>query len=59
MKFFLGVHHPSDAAKVPRAFVSVHALERRKSGFPVNEWILDSGAFSTIILMKNVPRSIA
>ena len=59
MKFFLGVHHPSDAAKVPRAFVSVHALERRKSGFPVNEWILDSGAFSTIKRHGGYPEPVS
>lgn len=48
MIFFLGIHHPASAAAVPYAFVSVHALRGRKSGFPANEWIMDSGAFSTI-----------
>ena len=42
------MHHPSDAWRVSRAFVSVHALRGRIRGFPVNDWILDSGAFTTI-----------
>jgi hypothetical protein len=49
MRFFLGLHHPSDAGKVERpAFISVNALRNRKGPFPVGDWILDSGAFSTI-----------
>lgn len=43
------MHHPSDAAKIDRAMVSVNALRGRKSDFPVNEWLLDSGAFSEIM----------
>lgn len=48
MMFFTGMHHPHNAGKVPAAFVSVHALERRRSGFPVRRWVLDSGAFTTL-----------
>lgn len=46
--FFPGVHHPHNAAKVRRAFISDNALRRRKGPFPVNQWIKDSGAFSII-----------
>ena len=56
--FFLGVHHPADAAKVKHAFISVHALSRRKSMFPVNEWIMDSGAFSTIAKHGGYPEPV-
>lgn len=48
MKFYVGMHMPSKADKVERAFISVNVIAKRKSGFPVNEWIMDSGAFTTI-----------
>ena len=48
MKFYVGMHMPSKADKLDRAFISVNRLTNRKSGFPVNEWIMDSGAFTTI-----------
>lgn len=46
--FFVGLHHPSDAHHFKRACVSVNRLRGRKSGFPANEWMLDSGAFTQI-----------
>jgi hypothetical protein len=49
MMFLTGMHRPSDAAKVPAAFVSVHAVAKRKSGFPAKRCVLDSGAFTTIM----------
>lgn len=48
MKFYVGIHMPHQANKVQRAFISVNRLSNRKSAFPVNEWIMDSGAFTTI-----------
>ena len=48
MKFYVGMHMPSKADKIDRAFISVNVLAKRKSGFPVNDWIMDSGAFTTI-----------
>ena len=48
MKFYVGMHILSKADKLERAFISVNRLANRKSGFPVNEWIMDSGAFTTI-----------
>lgn len=59
MIFFTGMHHPSDAAKVAAAFVSVHALEKRRSGFPVRRWIMDSGAFTTILKHGGYPHPVA
>ena len=47
-RFFVGVHHPSKADRVPLAMVSANALRRRRSHFPAGEWLMDSGAFTTI-----------
>lgn len=58
MLFFTGMHHPHQAHHVPRAFISAHALKRRRSGFPVNEWVLDSGAFRTIELHGGYPEPV-
>jgi len=49
MKFYLGLHHPGDAKNVDRAFVSANAVANRKSVIEAKrEWILDSGAFTTL-----------
>ena len=49
MRFFTGLHQPSDAKHFDAAFVSVNRLRKRKSGFDVGDWIMDSGAFTTIL----------
>jgi hypothetical protein len=49
MDFYTGMHQPCDAHRVPRAFVSRNRLRGRKSSFPVNEWIMDSAAFTQIL----------
>lgn len=48
--FFVGMHHPNDAGRVPLACVSANALRSRKSRFsaPVGGWMLDSGAFTIL-----------
>jgi hypothetical protein len=48
MRFFTGLHQPSDARHFDAAFISVNRLRSRKSGFVVNDWIMDSGAFTEI-----------
>lgn len=48
MRFFTGLHQPSDAQHFDAAFVSVNRLRKRKSGFKVGAWIMDSGAFTEI-----------
>ena len=50
--FYPGIHIPSKAGELERCMVSVNVLEKRKSDFPVNEWILDSGAFTRVALGK-------
>lgn len=49
MDFYTGLHQPSDAQHFGFAFVSVNRLWKRKSGFAVNRWIMDSGAFTQIL----------
>lgn len=48
MRFFTGLHQPSDAKHFDAAFISVNRLRGRKSGFQVGDWIMDSGAFTEI-----------
>jgi hypothetical protein len=48
MRFFTGLHHPSDAQHFERCFISINAIKNRKSGFKVRRWILDSAGFSAI-----------
>jgi len=47
MRFFVGLHQPSDARHFDAAFVSVNRLRQRRS-FVVRDWIMDSGAFTEI-----------
>lgn len=56
MLFFTGMHQPTDAGKVERAFVSVHRLEGRKGPFAVGEWIMDCGSFTTILKHGGFPQ---
>src|SRR5271165_2481392 len=47
-KFFVGLHHPSDAWPFLRSMISVNAIRDLKGPFKVNDWIMDSGAFTEI-----------
>jgi hypothetical protein len=49
MKFFTGLHQPSDAQHFDAAFISVNRLINRKGPFAVGDWIMDSGAFSHML----------
>jgi len=49
MRFFTGLHQPSDAQHFDAAFVSVNRLINRKGPFKVGDWIMDSGAFSHML----------
>ena len=57
MRFFVGLHQPSDAHRVESAFISVHRIAKRKASFKVGDWIMDSGAFSTILKHKGYPNA--
>lgn len=49
MRFFVGVHHLTAAQHFDATFVSVNTLRSRKSDFKVNDWIMDSGAFTEVV----------
>jgi len=48
VRFFVGLHQPSDARHFNAVFVSVNRIRNRKSAFVVGDWIMDSGAFTEI-----------
>jgi hypothetical protein len=58
MIFFTGMHHPHDAARVPAAFISVNAISRRQSSFPVRRMVLDCAGFVTIKLHGGYPAPV-
>ena len=47
-QFFIGLHHPSDAWPFLRSMISVNVIRDRKGPFKVNDWIMDSGAFTEL-----------
>ena len=55
MRFFVGLHQPSDAQHFDAAFVSINRIRNRKSGFQVGDWIMDSGAFTQILTHGGYP----
>lgn len=50
MKFFVGLHQPSDAKRLDRVFISANRLATRRKPLGAREWIMDSGAFTTLAL---------
>ncbi len=59
MRFFCGLHQPSDARHFDAAFVSVNRLRDRKGPFVVADWIMDSGAFTEISTHGRYRHSVA
>lgn len=59
MRFFVGLHQPADAARIGPGFISVNRLRSRKGPFEVGDWIMDSGAFSTIATHKGYPLPVS
>lgn len=47
-RFYVGLPMPSAAKHFARSFISVNRLRKRKSPFEVNEWVMDSGAFTEV-----------
>jgi hypothetical protein len=47
-KFFIGLQHPSTAWPFLYSMISVNTLRDRKRPFRVNNWLLDSGAFTEL-----------
>ena len=61
VRFFVGLHQPSDARHFERSFISVNRLlgaRGRKSAFTVGDWIMDSGAFSAIAKHGGYPEPV-
>lgn len=48
MDFFVGLERIAHLHRFQRVFVSVNAIRNRKSDIVVNDWILDSGAFTEL-----------
>lgn len=48
VKFYIGLDDLHFAKHFKRCFISVNRLDRRKSDYEVNNWIMDSGAFTEI-----------
>lgn len=48
MKFFVGLHQPSDARHFGCVCISVNRLRSRKRPMQVGEWMMDSGAFTEL-----------
>lgn len=48
MKFYVGIHMVAQAWRFNDAMISVNVLQKRKSNFEINNWMLDSGAFTQI-----------
>lgn len=49
-RFFIGLYEPAHAWPFQHVMISANRLRRRKSGFIVNNWMIDSGAFSELSL---------
>src|SRR5690349_17486581 len=48
LRFYIGLHQPCDAHRFARCMVSVKRLRDRVGDFAVDEWMLDSGAFTEL-----------
>ena len=48
VQFFIGLDHPANAWPFLRCMISANTLRNRKGPFRVNQWILDSGAFTEL-----------
>lgn len=55
----MGLHQPSDAKHFARCFLSVNRLRERVSPVRAADWILDSGAFTTILTHGGYPDPVA
>lgn len=58
VKFFVGLHQPSDARHFDAVFVSVNRLRKRRT-MRVGDWILDSGAFTEVTSHGGYRTSVA
>ena len=59
MRFFIGLHQPSDAKHFDASFISVGRLRNRRGPFEVRDWIMDSQAFTTIATYGGYPHPVS
>lgn len=59
MRFFVGIPHAHIAHRFDASFISVHTLKRRQSAFAARDWIMDSGAFTTIQKHGGYPHPVS
>lgn len=59
VRFFVGLHMLQHAQHFGASFISVNRLKSRHSPFSVGDWIMDSGAFSTILKHGRYPETPA
>lgn len=59
MRFFVGTHMVNHAHHFDATFISVNRLCGRKSAFAVGDWIMDSGAFTTILKHGGYPHPVS
>lgn len=57
--FFVGIHQPADARNFDACFISVNRMRTRKGRLPVNDWIMDSGAFTVLAKHGHYPETPA
>jgi len=58
VKFFVGVDDVHNVRHVERAMVSANRLRRRRSPFAAGDWIMDSGAFTTVTKHGGYPDGV-
>lgn len=58
MRFFVGLHQPSDARHFAASMISVNRLRTRKKPFRRRRWMMDSGAFTTIAKHGGYPEPV-
>lgn len=46
--FYVGIERVAHLHRFPRCFVSINAIRARKAPILINDWIMDSGAFTEI-----------
>lgn len=59
MRFFVGLHQPSDCKHFDACFVSINRIRNRKGPFQVGDWIMDSGAFTIIDKHGGYPEPVS
>lgn len=59
MRFFVGLHQPSDARHFDVCCISIARLAKRKGPFKVRDWMLDCKGFRTIEEYGGYPRPVS